>query len=141
MVETTNTLGSVLVVEDEEDYAALLAAMLRNGGYQVRVAYDGVEALKKVQEQVPDLITLDIQMPRKTGIHFFREMRPQPSLRDVPVVVVTGLTVDDRDMETFIHSFLDVEHLPIPDAYLEKPVEADQLLLVVGDAIGKRAEG
>ena len=84
--------------------------------------------------------TLDIQMPRKTGILFFRQMRSQPSFRNLPVVVITGLTAGDRDMETFIHSFLDVEHLPMPNAYLEKPVEADRLLLVVGNAIGKRGE-
>jgi CheY-like chemotaxis protein/uncharacterized protein (DUF302 family) len=138
MGENAKTLGSVLVVEDEQDYAALLATMLRNGGYEVRVAHDGIEALEKVEEHVPDLITLDIQMPRKSGIMFFREIKAKPRLRDVPLLVVTGLTVDDRDMETFIHSFLDVEHLPRPEAYLEKPVEADELVAVVGQAIQSR---
>ncbi|NIM50932.1 MAG: response regulator [Gemmatimonadales bacterium] len=141
MGETKKTLGSVLVVEDEQDYAALLAAMLRDGGYEVQLAYDGMEALEKMQERVPDLITLDIRMPRKAGIRFFREIKSQPRFRDVPLVVVTGLTVGDRDMETYIRCFLEVEHLPRPDAYLEKPVEADQLLAVVGRAIRRRGEG
>ncbi len=141
MGETANALASVLVVEDEEDYAALLAAVLRDQGYQVRVAYDGIEAVEKVQEQIPDLILLDIQMPRKTGILFFREMRSKPTLRDVPVVVVTGLTVGDPDMEMIIHSFLDVEHLARPDAYLQKPVEMEQLLEVVARTIRTGVEG
>ena len=81
------------------------------------------------------MITLDIQMPRKTGILFFREMKSTPTLRNVPVVVVTGLTAGDPDMGTFIHSFLDVEHLPRPDAYLEKPVDIDELLATVAEAV------
>ena len=135
MSDFDHSMRKILVVEDEPDYSALLAGVLRSEGYDVSAAQNGEEALGSVKEQRPDLITLDIQMPRKTGIMFFRELKSHEQYNNIPIVVVTGLTVDDPDMETFIHTFLDVEHLPTPDAYLEKPVEKRELLRVVGDAL------
>lgn len=125
----------VLVVDDEPDYAELLATFLRDGGYEVSVAGDGARAEEAVREQRPDAITLDIQMPRKGGVRFFREIKSDPAYRDLPVIVVTGLTAGDRDMESFIHAFLDVEHLPMPEAYLEKPVTQRQLLEALRGAL------
>ena len=121
----------VLVVEDAADYADLLATWLREDGYEVDTAVDGIEAFQHLQSSKPDVITLDMQMPRKGGVEFYRELKANHNLRDVPVIVLTGLTVDDRDVETFIRTFLDAPHLPMPDAYLEKPVEEGELLQVV----------
>ena len=126
---------SALVVEDEPDFARLMADVLEDDGYAVTTASDGIEALEKIRAQKPDIITLDIQMPRKGGIMFYRELRSDPDFNEIPVVVVTGITKDDPDMETFVLTFLETEHLPMPDAYLEKPVANDQLLRVVQDAL------
>jgi CheY-like chemotaxis protein len=131
MTLTDTTLMSALVVEDDPDYAALLAAMLLDGGYTVRTATDGVHALEQVRTERPDFITLDIQMPRQSGVLFCRQLKSDPQFRDIPVIIVTGITRDDRDTELFVHTLLDVEHLPAPHAYLEKPVEAEELLEVV----------
>ena len=125
----------VLVVEDEADYADLLAEWLREDGYEVDTAVDGIEAFQLLRSRRPDVITLDMQMPRKGGVEFYRELKSNHNLRDVPVIVVTGLTVDDRDIETFIRTFLDVAHLPMPDAYLEKPVDGGEFLRVVRDSL------
>jgi CheY-like chemotaxis protein len=124
-----------LVVEDEADYADLLAEWLREDGYEVDTAVDGIEAFQLLRSRRPDVITLDMQMPRKGGVEFYRELKSNHNLRDVPVIVVTGLTVDDRDIETFIRTFLDVAHLPMPDAYLEKPVDGGEFLRVVRDSL------
>lgn len=136
MTAETPDRKHVLVVDDEPDYAELLAAFLREGGYEVSVAGDGARAEELVRARRPDAVTLDIQMPRKGGVRFFREIKSDPGYRDLPVVVVTGLTAGDRDMGTFIHAFLDVEHLPMPEAYLEKPVAQHQLLDAVRAALG-----
>lgn len=126
---------SALVVEDEPDYAQLIAEILQEDGYSVTTASDGMEAFDKVRAQRPDVITLDIQMPRKGGVQFYRELKSDPEFSEIPVVVVTGITRDDKDMENFVRTFLEVEHLPMPDAYLEKPVESENLLSVVQDAL------
>lgn len=135
MTKCENSAIRILVVEDETDYAELLAAWLRGDGYDVDTAVDGVEALQYLRSRRPDAITLDMQMPRKGGVEFFRQLRSDREFRDIPVIVVTGLTVDDRDMKTFIRSFLEVQHLPMPDAYLEKPVDGDELCRVVRDSL------
>ena len=128
-------IATALVVEDEPDYARLFAEVLEEDGFSVTTASDGFEALDRVRAKRPDVITLDIQMPRKGGVQFYRELRSDAEYREIPVVVITGITMDDKDMENFVRAFLEVEHLPMPDAYLEKPVDNDELLRVVHDAI------
>lgn len=135
MPKGTPRQTAALVVEDERDYAELIATVLEGDGYSVEYAVDGADALDRVRNRRPDVITLDVQMPRKSGIQFYRELKSDPAFAEIPVVVVTGITKDDRDMETFVRAFLEVEHLPMPDAYLEKPVDNQDLLRVVGDAL------
>jgi len=126
---------SALVVEDEPDYAGLIAEVLEDDGFTVTKASDGVEALERVRALRPDVITLDIQMPQKGGVMFYRELKSDPEFGEIPVVVVTGVTKDDADMKNFVRTFLEVEHLPMPEAYLEKPIDNDELLRVVNDAL------
>ena len=123
--------AKALVVEDDPDYAVLLARTLEDDGFAVRIATDGEHALNAVQKERPDVITLDIQMPRKSGLLFYRQLKCNPEYRRIPVVVVTGITRGDRDTEVFIRTFLEVDHLPLPAAYLEKPAEAEDLLNTV----------
>lgn len=134
-IENSSTRPSALVVEDERDYAELLAAVLEEGGFTVEYAVDGLDALDRVRKNQPDVITLDVQMPRKSGIQFYRELKSDPLFREIPVVVVTGITKDDRDMETFVRAFLETEHLPLPDGFLEKPVDNDEFIRHVSDAL------
>ena len=135
MFEKDSTQVAALVVEDERDYAELLAALLEEDGYCVEYAVDGMDALEHVRDRKPDVITLDIQMPRNSGAQFYRELKSDPRYAEVPVVVVTGITKDDPDMENFVRAFLEVEHLPMPDAYLEKPVDGGEFLRVVRDSL------
>lgn len=132
---TVNRRPRALVVEDSPDFAHLLGEQLGDGGFKVDVASDGAEALEKLQEATPDVITLDIQMPNKGGVELFRELKADERSASIPVVVVTGISADSPDMERFVRTLLETEHLPLPDAYLEKPVAAETLLQVVGDAI------
>lgn len=125
-----------LVVEDEPDHAAMLQTMLSTAEMDAVIATDGEEALAHAQERVPDLITLDIQMPGESGLMFYRRLKSQDRFRHIPVIVITGLTRDDPEMEVFIHTFLEPEQLPHPETYLEKPVTRDQLLAVVERVLG-----
>ena len=130
----------VLVVEDEPDFAALLRSILVKAGYSVGTAHNGDVAFSQVREARPDLITLDIQMPKKSGALFYRKLKADEKFREIPVVVVTGLTRDDKDMESVIRSFLEPENVPHPEAYVEKPVDGPHLLRTIQGVIasGKR---
>jgi len=125
----------VLIVEDEPDFAALLQSILLNAGYTVAVAYDSEDALSKVRTASPDVITLDMQMPRESGAVFYRKLKGDENLRHIPVVVVTGITRDDQDMKTLVRSLLEPDNVPHPEAYLEKPVDGPSLLQTVEAAL------
>jgi CheY-like chemotaxis protein len=128
----------LLIVEDNEESVIFLAQILENCGYQYQVARNGVEAISAVRENRPALVLLDIMMPQKSGIHVLREMRNDPDLKDIPVIVVTGMSdVTGVDLHTgreepngdegdvVAHEFGSVLGEKVrslrPDALIEKP--------------------
>lgn len=127
----------ILVVDDEPDFAAYLKAIFEADGFTVTTAFDGEEALSRVQEMPPDLVTLDIQMPRKTGMLFYRQMKSDATLRSIPVIVITGLRRLDAYAGPFIERFFEVEERKIeaPKAYLDKPVDTRRLMEKVRESL------
>jgi len=125
----------VLIVEDEPDFAALLWSILTKGGYTASTAHNWEEALKELENKTPDLITLDVNIPEKSGMFFYRDIKANQRFRDVPVIVVTGLTRDDEDMEHVVRSLMELDHVPPPKAYVEKPVDGPSLLRTVQEAL------
>jgi CheY-like chemotaxis protein len=137
----STTKQHILVVDDEPDFVAYLETILREDGFTVSTAFDGEEALLRVRETPPDLVTLDIDMPRKTGVLFYRQMKSDAKLRSTPVIVVTGLRRMSEYAGPFVERFFEVDGLPLPEAYLDKPVDRDKLLLLVKEklAVGEAA--
>jgi CheY-like chemotaxis protein len=80
----------LLIVDDAEENVLFISQILDDHGYSYRVARDGKEAMTKLRERTPDAILLDIMMPRKGGIAVFKEMKQDPALEKIPVIVVTG---------------------------------------------------
>ena len=141
MTIESETTKHVLIVEDEPDFAALLCSILVKAGYTVATAYNCEDALSQVRKARPDLITLDIRMPRKSGVFFFRELKANERFRDIPVVVVTGVTRNDKEMETIVRSLLEPEHVPHPEAYVEKPVDGPRFLKTIDEALSSSTCG
>jgi CheY-like chemotaxis protein len=137
----STTKQHILVVDDEPDFVAYLETILREDGFTVSTAFDGEEALLRVRETPPDLVTLDIDMPRKTGVLFYRQMKSDAKLRSTPVIVVTGLRRMSEYAGPFVERFFEVDGLPLPEAYLDKPVDRDKLLSLVKEklAVGEAA--
>lgn len=126
----------VLIIDDEPDVITFLGTLLRKNGYDVCDACDGVEGMKKVIEEAPDLVCLDLLMPEMTGIKMYREMRRDERLRDVPVIMVTGIeAVDPWDFKGF-KKFIHERSIPAPQGYIEKPVDKEQFLKAVREVIG-----
>jgi CheY-like chemotaxis protein len=117
-----------LVVDDEPDFAALLQSILVSAGYTVTTACNCDDALKQVCKARPDVITLDIRMPRKSGVFFYRKLKEDARFRDVPVVVVTGTMHQDKEMDKIVLGLLEGPGVPPPEAYVEKPVDWPSLL-------------
>ena len=113
--------GPVLVVDDEEDSRGIMAMLLEMEGYQVRQAADGVEALEVLGSQPrPCHVLMDLLMPRLDGRGVVRAMRASPDLADVPVVLLTGISDVDAD----------IDELGVVAA-LTKPIDVDVLLEMI----------
>ncbi len=122
---------TVLVVDDEADIRTFLSTALIEAGFEVITANDGFEALKKMEERTPDLISLDLVMPKKSGVRFYREMSKNKVWRDIPVLIVTGHARDDLGRS-------DLKELTMsgPGIYLEKPVKPDNYIAAIKKLLG-----
>lgn len=127
----------ILVVDDEPDILTFLGTLLRKNGYEVCEACDGVEGMKKVMEERPDLVCLDLLMPEKTGIKMYREMRKDEQLKGLPVIMVTGIeTVEPWEFKGF-SKFMEERSIPAPQGYVEKPINKEQFLKAVKEVLGE----
>jgi CheY-like chemotaxis protein len=112
----------ILVVDDEQDVVTYLVTLLEDNGYKTVSAYNGKEAMEKVKSEKPDLVTLDITMPEKSGVKFYREMKENPDLAKIPIIVVTGIS---EDFKTFISTR---KQVPPPEGYIQKPIDKEEML-------------
>ncbi len=111
-------MAKILIAEDEPDIRELVAFMLRFAGYEVLAASNGEEAVQVATREIPDLILMDVRMPRMTGYDACRLMKANPDLRDVPVVFLSA-----KGQESEIQSGLEAG----AEEYLLKPFSPDEL--------------
>jgi DNA-binding response OmpR family regulator len=121
----------VLVVDDEADIRNFLRLALAEAGFDVVTAADGLEAMDKVKEQKPDLISLDLVMPKRSGARFYRELNKNKDYASIPIIIVTGHARDDMGKA-------DLKELTMsgPGIYLEKPVRPDNYVAAVKKLLG-----
>jgi len=127
----------ILIVDDEPDVLTYLVSLFEDNDYTTVSARDGKEGMEKVQSEKPDLITLDISMPEKSGVRFYREMRSNPELEKIPIVIVTGVeSTHDGGSGADFERFLGTRRrVPPPNGFIMKPVDADKLLSTVADLL------
>jgi CheY-like chemotaxis protein len=126
---------TILVVDDEEDIREYLSTVLEDAGFNVVTAADGEEALRRVETAVPDFISLDLVMPRKSGLKFLYDIRRRQEWRNIPVVVVTAHAHDDLGRKDFQDIFTG-KSLSGPSFYLEKPVDPDRYVGLICEKLG-----
>jgi len=127
------TKKKILVIDDDPNLVVYLTTLLGDHGYSTVSAKDGKEGLEKIQSEKPDLVLLDITMPEKSGVRFYRDLKENPATKAVPVVMVTGVM---EEFKKFIHSRRQV---PPPEGYLSKPVDKDELLKTIAAVLGKKS--
>jgi len=119
MESTSPDTPLVLVVDDEDDILDLLGYNLRKAGFDVLLARDGLEALERAESSPPDLVILDIMMPRLDGIETCRRLRHHAQLRHIPVIMLTARSEE----ESHVHGLDEGA-----DIYLTKPIALPVLL-------------
>ncbi len=113
----------ILVVDDEPDLVAMVKKNLEKAGYQVEVAYNGVEALEKVKANPPDAIVLDVMMPEKDGYEVCSELKNDEQYEDIPIVLLTAVA-DHVSSTKYSHA--DGMNMEADD-YLPKPASAEEI--------------
>lgn len=119
------TPRKILVADDEEDVRQFVVAALEDNGYEFVLAADGREAVAKAKEESPDLVVMDVQMPRQDGFGALYELRQDPATAHIPVVLLTG--VAEKTGVKFSAETVEEYMGERPDAFFDKPVDPVEL--------------
>ena len=144
----------VLIVDDDQNTVKYLSVVLDEHGYDPVSARDGAEGQRKAEQATPDLIVLDVMMPKKSGFVLFKQLRKDTRFKDVPILMLTGVCgildeLDERQAEESEKPFdslretlrkkireMREEGLIKPEMFLDKPVDPDIFITKVRELIG-----
>ncbi|MBI4278275.1 MAG: response regulator [Armatimonadetes bacterium] len=124
----------ILVIDDDVDFVKATRMVLERHGYQVFAALDGVEGLQVARRERPDLIILDIIMPLQDGFTVCEELKRDPALADVPVLMLTSFAERGHETDLPVSAGLTLE----AEDYLDKPAPPDVLLARVARLLARR---
>ncbi len=128
----------VLVVDDDPDVRMFSVTVLEENGYAPLEATNGEEGMILVRQERPELIILDVLMPRESGVKLYRELKTDPDVKSIPVIIQSGIAE-----KSFLRSQKALTEfggaaVPEPEAYLEKPVEAEELAATIRNVLGEK---
>jgi DNA-binding response OmpR family regulator len=136
----------VLVVDDDRNTVKFLSALLSEHGFDPIHAFDGAEGLQKVKQAKPDLIVLDVMMPKKSGFVLFKQLRKDDQYKDIPILMLTGVAGTLEELESHKEETLEKpydslreslkkkiqqmreEGLVRPEFFVDKPVDPDSFI-------------
>lgn len=113
----------ILVVDDEPDFCLIVQGQLEKEGFEVDVAYNGVEGLERVQENPPDAIVLDVMMPEKDGYEVCKELKDDDKFCDIPILLLTAVA---SHVTSTRYSHADGMATEADD-YIAKPASAEEI--------------
>ncbi|WP_158885887.1 Hpt domain-containing protein [Rhodanobacter sp. L36] len=129
IIEEVRIRPLVMVVDDSITMRKVTSRVLERHEYEVSTAKDGIDAIEKLHERVPDLMLLDIEMPRMDGYELATHMKADPRLRDVPIIMITSRSGDKHRQRAF--------NIGV-DRYLGKPYQEAELLVQISEVLEQR---
>ncbi len=117
----------IMVVEDNLDEAKLIKMVLEGEGYEAVCAFNGKEALEKLESERPSLIVLDVMMPEMDGFSFCSKVRSSPEYENIPVIMLTGVAKRIHETKYPMNGIMRAE----AEEYLEKPIKPEDLLQAI----------
>lgn len=144
----------VLIVDDDKNAVKYLSVVLSEHGYEPISACDGSEGLKRIEQAKPDLIVLDVMMPKKSGYTLFKQLKRDDRYKDIPVLMVTGVAAvleeqESHKEDTFEKPFdslrealkktiqeMREDGLVKPEMFVDKPVDPDSFIAKVRQVLG-----
>ena len=125
----------VLVVDDEPDIRLYLVSALEDAGFEVAVPGMDEPPEEAVRRFRPDVVSLDIMMPRRSGIAVYRALRADPELRRVRVVIVSGMLLGKDFLHDGFRELVQDASVPPPDAFVEKPVNVPSFVETIRNLV------
>jgi two-component system alkaline phosphatase synthesis response regulator PhoP len=116
--------AKILLVDDDKDFIETTRTVLESKPYQIIIASNGDEGLRKAREEKPDLILMDVIMPVKDGFTAAEQLKKDPQLRKIPTLMLTAFAAKSRETSIPVSRGLSLE----TEDYIEKPVSPDELL-------------
>lgn len=121
----------VLIVDDEDEVREFVSTVLEENGCIPIIARDGEEAMDMIRQNRPDLIIMDILMPRQSGIRMYRELKSADSFVDIPLIIYSGIAKRTFLRTQAARTEMGGQGVPEPEAYIEKPVKPEYLADIV----------
>jgi len=127
-MSSEQSIKKILIIDDEPDVVSYLEMLLRDAGYETVTASNGREGMEMARQEMPDLVTLDVSMPEASGTRFYKEIRQDPNLAEIPVVIVTAVTGYAGDPYGYEKFLSGRKLVPAPDGFFPKPIEPETFL-------------
>ena len=115
--------GRILIVDDEDHVLLYLRTLLQDHGYDVISSADPVKAFELAKKEQPDLICLDIMMPRKSGVSLYKEFKRDDTLKNTPIAIISGVGSIAYGFKRDFRKHLPDRNIPEPEAFFEKPIQ------------------
>lgn len=128
----------VLIIDDEQDIVTYLMMVLEENGHVAYSADNVKRGLRMLEEVKPDLVCLDIMMPKESGISMYMRMKADKRYADIPVLIISGVE-QEREFDFRIH--VPDRAIPPPQQYLEKPIDVERFLRLVRRLVGVASAG
>ena len=121
----------VLVVDDDPDVRTFSITVLEENGYTPIEATNGEEGLELLRKNPPDLVILDVLMPRESGVRLYRQIKTDSKFKKIPVIILSGITEKSFLRSQKALTEFGGDPVPEPETYLEKPVEPEELAAAI----------
>jgi len=122
----------IILVDDEPDFCSIVQGQLEKEGFEVELAYNGVEGLEKIRANPPDAIILDVMMPEKDGYEVCNELKGDDKLADIPVVLLTAVASHVTSTRYSHADGMSTE----ADDYIAKPASAEEITQSIKGLLG-----
>lgn len=126
----------ILIVDDDPDVRLFSQAVMEESGYIPVVAENGKEGEEMIREDPPDLIILDVLMPKESGIRLYRNMKTSKKFKNIPIVILSGIAKNSFLRSQKVLTEFGGDAVPDPEAYLEKPVDGEKLADTIKTILG-----
>jgi two-component system, OmpR family, phosphate regulon response regulator PhoB len=121
----------ITLIDDEPDICTYLSAALEDNGYDVITVEENDSVIQVIQKNQPDLIILDIMMPKRSGISIYKELRSTETFRKIPILLMSGMSSEKNFLPKGFRRLVNDDKIPLPEGFIEKPIRLPELIKLV----------